>query len=378
MKPELVSTRSSEQAPALSQSMYESMACPASYQAQYVHHIASPSNEYSALGQETHKVMKTYVSHLRDTDQHNDWPFFESILPAFTQEAQDIVTGVIGRMQFDPQTILITETRFDDGDAAGTPDLITMDTPEDATIWDYKNYFEMIEANTFQSKLYPLLLFRHNPNLQTVRFVLFFLRYGQTREVMWHRDQVPLLEKVVRDARARQLAIHATQGLAEAIPGKACEYCPLLRTAKCQVNDWNPYASMTESDRLRYVIYLRAAVASSTAILRTAARFRSIETVDGNGKVYEASFVPGEKRTLPLLPTLKVLEMHADESGEDLTLKCNVSKTSLASLRSAKKRVLLDQALSDIENVKQVTSFKITRVNPEHPDDPFQGRETDV
>jgi len=27
--------------------------------------------------------------------------------------------------------------------------LVTMETPVDATIWDYKNYFDMIEADTF-------------------------------------------------------------------------------------------------------------------------------------------------------------------------------------------------------------------------------------
>jgi len=196
-----------------------------------------------------------------------------------------------------------------------------------------------------------------------------FMRYGRTRDVVWTRDQVPLLEKVLSDARARQRQIHQIQGLAQAIPGKACEYCPLLRTARCQVNDWNPYATMTGPERLRYVIYLRAAIKSSNEILRTAVRFASIQTEDGNGKLYEARFVPGEKRTLPLMPTLKVIEQHADESGEDLTPKLNVSKTSLASLRSAKKRVLLDQALTDIETVKEITSFKISRINPEHPDE---------
>jgi hypothetical protein len=355
--------------PPLSQSMYESMACPASYQAKVIHHIESPPNEFSVLGQECHHCMSLYVQHLRASNQAEDWPYFQTLLPYYTAEAQEILNGFIGSMKFNPQAILTTELRFYDEDAAGTPDLITMETPEDATIWDYKNYFEMIEPDTFQSKLYPLLLFRHNPNLKTVRFVLVFLRYGRTRSVIWSRDAVPMLERTLRDARVRQKAIHDVEGLAQAIPGKACDYCPLLRTARCQVNSWNPYATMTEEDRLRYVIYTRAALTTSMSLLRQAARFRKIYVEDANGKEYEAGFIPGEKRTLPLMPTLKVIEQHADESGEDLTPKLLISKTSLSSLRSAKKRILLDHALTDIEIVKPVTSFKISRVNEEHPDD---------
>jgi hypothetical protein len=197
----------SDAIPPLRQSMYEAMACPASYQAQYIHGIQSPSNEYSELGQEVHRCMSIYAEHLKTNDVEEDWTFFERTLSTFSDAAQKILRGFIGSMKFNPQTILTTEERFDEyEDAAGIPDLITMETPVDATIWDYKNYFEMIDADTFQSKLYPLLLFRHNPNLETVRFVLVFMRYGRVRDVTWTRDHVPYLEKVLSDARARQRA----------------------------------------------------------------------------------------------------------------------------------------------------------------------------
>jgi CRISPR/Cas system-associated exonuclease Cas4 (RecB family) len=366
----------SDAIPPLRQSMYEAMACPASYQAQYIHGIQSPSNEYSELGQEVHRCMSIYAEHLKTNDVEEDWTFFERTLSTFSDAAQKILRGFIGSMKFNPQTILTTEERFDEyEDAAGIPDLITMETPVDATIWDYKNYFEMIDADTFQSKLYPLLLFRHNPNLETVRFVLVFMRYGRVRDVTWTRDHVPYLEKVLSDARARQRAIHETEGLARAIPGKQCEYCPLLRTARCQVNQWNPYAIMTEEDRLRYVIFLRAALYTSKQIIRDAARFRAIQATDDNGKVYEASFQPTEKRTIPLLPAISILEDHLHATGEDLSQKACISKTSLASLRKAKKRVLLDQALHDIEVVKETTTFKISKSNPDAQDDEYEGAE---
>jgi hypothetical protein len=354
------------QPPPLSQSMYETMACPASYQAQYIFGVHSPPNELSELSKEIHACMLLYTSHLRAAGLAEDWAYFESLMPQLSTEAQAGVRGFIGSMKFDPRTILTTEERFYDSDAEGTPDLITMETQVDATIWDYKNYFEIIEAETFQSKLYPLLLLRHNPSLESVRFVLVFMRYGKTREVTWSRDHVPYLERVLANARARQADIHRTKGLAQAIPGKACEYCPLLRTARCQVNDVNPYAAMNAEDRLSYVLFLRSALRNNMVILRDQARFRTIATKDANGKQYEAAFVPAERRLLPCNEAFfEALDDHKYASGEDLRDKVNISRTSLASLRKAKKRVLLDQRLTDIEVVKPTTTFKITKLNPE-------------
>jgi PD-(D/E)XK nuclease superfamily len=355
--------------PPLSQSMYESMACPASYQTRYVWGIQSLANQYSELGQEVHRCMSEYVTHLRAEEREEDWPYFEKNLTRFTQEAQDILRGFIGKMTFDPRTILSTELRFEYPDAAGTPDLITMESPVDATIWDYKSYFEIIEANTFQSKLYPLLLFRHNPALETVRFVLVFMRYGQTREVTWTRDHVPFLETILRDARARQIEIHEQKEAATAVPGRVCETCPLLRTRRCQVDDWNPHAVMDDDDRLSYVIFLSSALKANNAILRDVARYRPVTTSDANGNEYQARFVSAEQRLLPLDPTIAVLDRHLQTTGENLREKTCVSRTSLRSLRSAKKRAALDTALREIERIKPKTKFKISGISSSEEND---------
>ena len=247
--------------PPLTQSMYETMACPASYQAQYILGIQQLPNPLGQLGKEEHDLLLDYVSHLRDADAEADWAFFGELLRKAGPEAQAILRGLIGQITFDPRSILTTEIRFEYPDATGKPDLVTLETPHDATIWDYKNYFDIVEANTFQSKLYPLLLFRHNPNIETVRFVLLFLRYGKIRDVTYTRDHVPYLEDALASARAKQQQIHTThetEGLAQAIPGKPCDYCPLLGRRSCQVNDWNPRASMSETDRLQYAEAIRS------------------------------------------------------------------------------------------------------------------------
>jgi PD-(D/E)XK nuclease superfamily len=355
--------------PPLTQSMYETMACPASYQAQHVFGIQSLPNPLGELGKEEHDLMLQYVAYLREHNSEADWAFFGDLLRTASPEAQTILRGLIGNITFDPRAILTTEIRFEYPDTSGKPDLVTLETPHDATIWDYKNYFDIIEANTFQSKLYPLLLFRHNPNIETVRFVLLFLRYGKTRDVTYTRDHVPYLEDALANARAKQQQIHETTGLAQAIPGKACDYCPLLGTRRCQVNEWNPRATMNEKDHVLYAIYLRAALRLQMGILRDLTRYRAISALDNNGNVYTASYELHEKRTLPLHPTLQVLQKHFTATGEDLSVKANVSRTSLAGLRHAKKRAALDKDLRTIEAVRDGTAFGITRSNPDLPDD---------
>ena len=358
-----------DEPPPLTQTMYEAMACPASYQARVIHRIPEMPNEFSGLGQEGHAMMAAYAGHLKDAGLEEDWGYFENILSYFSNEAQAILRGFIGSMKFDPRTILTTEQRLEYRDASGQPDLITVETPLDATIWDYKNYFDIIEADTFQSKLYPLLLMRHNPALESVRFVLVFLRYGKTREVTWTRDQMPYLESVLKAARARQRNIHETKGLAQAIPGRACDYCPLLATSACQVNHWNPRAIMNDADRLLYALYLQAALKHSLAILHERARQTPIRATDANGRVYEAKYELGEKRTLPLNPALQVLNEHFVKTGENLSMRAAISKTSLASLRKAKKRATLDAALTAIEHVRDITKFKFASGNSEPEND---------
>lgn len=354
--------------PPLSQSMYESMACPASYQAMNVHGVDSPSGPLAELSNQMHRVMRLYVLHLRDAELREDWPFFESLLSECSREAQSLMRGFIESMEFDPRTILEVEKRFIYDDAAGTPDLVTMETPLDATIWDYKNYYDIIPADTFQAKLYPLLLFRHNPSLESVRFVLVFMRYGATRDVVWVRDQVPFLEKVVADARVQQRAIHELTGLAEAIPGRACTYCPLLQTARCQVNDWNPRAVMTPQQRLSYQIYLDTASRANRELLREHARFEEVTTTDANGKTYRARFTATIRKFLRADIGLPVIGKWREKSGEDLFPKMTLSQTPLRSLRNAKKRKELDRMLAEVEAERLVPHFKMDRVNEEHPD----------
>jgi hypothetical protein len=171
-------------------------------------------------------------------------------------------------------------------------------------------------------------------------------------------------------ARERQRAIHAVEGLAEAVPGKACEYCPLLRTGRCQVNDVNPYAAMNAADRLSYVLFLRSALKNNMVILRDQAKMQVVHTKDANNRQYEAGYVLTERRILPCNDAFfDVLAEHQALTGEDLRDKVNVSRTSLAGLRKAKKRRELDNDLRGIEIIKPSTLFKISRTDSDTTDE---------
>jgi hypothetical protein len=50
-----------------------------------------------------------------------------------------------------------------------------------AEIEDWKSYYQIIDAETFQSKFYPLLLMCLNPSLERVKCVLEFVRHGVSR-----------------------------------------------------------------------------------------------------------------------------------------------------------------------------------------------------
>lgn len=51
----------------------------------------------------------------------------------------------------------------------------------EAEIDDWKSYYQVINPDTFQSKLYALPLMCLNPSLEQVKFVLEFVRYGASR-----------------------------------------------------------------------------------------------------------------------------------------------------------------------------------------------------
>jgi hypothetical protein len=78
----------------------------------------------------------------------------------------------------------------------------------EAEIDDWKSYYQVIDADTFQSKFYPILLMCINPSLERAKFVLEFVRYGVSRCVEYTRKDLPWLKELARRERARQRKLH--------------------------------------------------------------------------------------------------------------------------------------------------------------------------
>lgn len=141
----------------------------------------------------------------------------------------------------------------------------------EAEIDDWKSYYQVVEAGTFQSKLYPLLLMCLNPSLERVRFVLEFIRYGVSRNVEYARRDVPWLKELAQGERTRQGRLHElaasdARGL-KVSPGRHCTWCPLLLNG-CPVAQTNPYCQMTAEERLRFALWLQEAEKQNTRVLK--------------------------------------------------------------------------------------------------------------
>jgi hypothetical protein len=114
--------------------------------------------------------------------------------------------------------------------------------------------YQIIDADTFQSKFYPLLLMCLNPSLERVKFVLEFVRYGASRCVEYTQKDLPWLKELAQMERARQRKLHEFAASDErdlkVSPGRHCTWCPLLLSG-CPVAQTNPYSQMTAESTIR-------------------------------------------------------------------------------------------------------------------------------
>jgi hypothetical protein len=205
------------QVPALSQSKFELLACPHLYVERIVRGIREPENEYALRGSQIHEACADYVDHLVRTRKSSDMEWFEQniLTRAYLPDAMEILYRMADKFSIDPEKVLDTEfwlaldENFEPCDVnpgdpgiayEGTLDLAMLIEPTTAIVEDYKSFWQIQDADTFQSKLYPLLLMKHFPQIEQVTFVLRFVRYNVTREVIYTRADVPKLEKLVREA----------------------------------------------------------------------------------------------------------------------------------------------------------------------------------
>ena len=366
--------------PRLSQSRYGDMACETLYVQKHVKGAILGESEPAARGIEIHQVLASYIDHVVRTRRATDLEVFDALMKGAGEEAREVLEKFRGNHAFDPEKILATEPHIaldenflpiehpDDGgqlgEYEGTLDLVMIHSLTEAEIDDWKSYYQVIDAGTFQSKFYPLLLMCLNPSLERVKFVLEFVRYGASRCVEYTRKDLPWLKELAQRERARQRKLHdlSRSRKRKTSPGRHCTWCPLLLNG-CPVAETNPYARMTAEARLRFAVWLQEAEKQNTRVLKNLMAKRGpIHYRDGNQNEHSAEFVPVERKFYPYRDAVSILDewfrAHSDEQG----LRDKLTVSGLSSALKVEKRAELTQKLAGVADVHFETELRIGRV----------------
>ena len=367
--------------PPLSQSRHGDMACETLYVRKHVHRARVGESEPAARGIEIHQVLATYINHLVRTTRTTDLEAFDALMKGAGTEAREVLEKFRDNHAFDPEKILATELHIaldenfvpiehpgDEGPIAsyeGTLDLVMLHSLTESEIDDWKSYYQVIDADTFQSKFYPLLLMCLNPSLQQVKFVLEFVRYGVSRCVEYTRTDMPWLKELAQRERARQRKLHELVSSGDrdlkVSPGRHCTWCPLLLNG-CPVAETNPYGQMTAEERLRFALWLQEAEKHNTRVLKELmVEHGPIRYRDENESAYLADFVPVDKKFYPYRDAIPILDGWFRTHPDERNLREKLTISGLSSALKAEKRSELAQKLAAIVDMRVETELRIGR-----------------
>jgi len=369
--------------PPLSQSRHGDMACEIFYVRKHVQCAKVGESEPAARGIEIHQILATYINHLVRTTHTTDLEVFDALAKGAGTEAREVLEKFRDNHAFDPEKILATELHIaldedfvpiehpgDKGPIAtyeGTLDLVMLHSLTEAEIEDWKSYYQIIDADTFQSKFYPLLLMCLNPSLERVKFALEFVRYGASRSVEYTRKDMSWLKQLAQRERARQKDLHelAVSGERDlkACPGRHCTWCPLLLNG-CPVAETNPYGQMTAEQRLRFALWLQEAEKHNTKVLKELmVEHGPIRYRDGNEGEYLADFVRVDKKFYPQRDAIPILDEWFRTHPDERNLLEKLTISGLSPALKAEKRSELAQKLAAIVDVRIETELRIGRAS---------------
>jgi hypothetical protein len=373
--------------PALSQSRHGDMACETLYVRKHVQGTKVANSEPAARGIEIHETLATYINHLVETRRSTDLEVFDGLMNRTCSEARQVLERFRDNHAIDPEKVLATELHIqldqdfcpiedshDEGRTAeyeGTLDLVMLHSLTEAEIDDWKSYYQIVDADTFQSKFYPLLLMCLNPSLEKVTFVLEFVRYGASRCVEYTRKDLPWLKELAQRERTRQRKLHELAASAErdlkVSPGRHCAWCPLLLNG-CPVAQTNPYSQMTAVQRLRFALWLQEAEKQNTKVLKDLmVESGPVRYRDGNESEYLADFVPLDKKFYPYRNAVPILNEWFRTHPDERNLREKLTISGLSSALKAEKRAELAEALAGIVDLRVETELRIGRKGKDEP-----------
>ena len=360
------------------------MACERLYTEKHIRATTQGQSEAASRGIEVHQILATYINHLVTSRRTSDLATFDSLMQFASTEARVALVRFRENHSFDPEKIVAAELHIEldedfrpiersadlDATAAyeGTLDLVVLDSLTDAEIDDWKSYYQVIDADTFQSKLYPLLLMCLNPSIERVKFVLEFIRYGASRAVEYTREDVTQLKDLAKRERIRQTKLHQLYsrrrgGDPNPSPGRQCTWCPLVLSG-CPMAQTNAYSQMTAEQRLRFAIWLQEAEKQNTAVIKDLMLERGpIRYHDGNNNEYLADFVRTEKKSYPYSDAARILDGWFAGHAEESALRDKLTISGLSSAIKAEKRSELALKLANIVDLKVETEIRIGRIS---------------
>jgi len=166
-------------------------------------------SEAAARENKIHRILAAYLNHLVETRRVTDLEVLDSLVKRASAEVWEGLQKFRDNHAFDPGKIVATELHIaldesfrlidhseDDPLLAafeGTLNPVMLHSLAEPEIDDWKTYYQIIDTDALQSKLYPLLLMCLNPSLEKVRFALEFVRYGVSRCVDYTRNELPWL-----------------------------------------------------------------------------------------------------------------------------------------------------------------------------------------
>jgi hypothetical protein len=415
--------------PPLRQSTEVVMACPEFYAEAFIHGRRQPGGIESTRGTQVHNALSRYASWCATKQTEQDLIAFDTFSEGVGAAAHKILIGVRETYLVDHQHLFATELmmsldeKFMPTDIVETLEGISGDSGEEPAyqstldtlyvfreqyrinVDDFKTHARPYDpSETLQGKMYSLMVFQHFPWVQEVRFRLIFVRYRNLfREVTYTRSDVPALIESIKSARHRQKMLHVMSEAGdtlEAVSGGHCQWCPKLSNRTCSIAEYNPAMQLSYEARLKFLLWYKAFAASNTKVLRERvdATGRKIFLKDYNGKVYSFGPVPKKSKVYPVfkaegkgletdhrgnpvMPILDLLFDHIHSFPDDTAWMANlaISGTKLKQYLNTKKRVLLDQAISDsaidIERIKMEVSKPLDAVPDEDVDEDDEDEE---
>jgi hypothetical protein len=410
--------------PPLRQSARETMACPHSYGLVYIEGLKPPNTKASSRGSDIHAVLASYVTHCASKRVPADYAYMDSLTSSSTEEVAGILESCRENIVVDWNNLFGSEismgldidfqptysVNHDDKPVGVSPiwgfdgsrrepaycgildTIYLMPGGTVASIRDFKSHPRPFPADSFQGKLYSLMLFMHIPELKEVEFALHFVRYANKITTQkYYRSDVPAMMEDVRRERGRQYDYHETyvrEGLngLPAFASGACTYCPCVLDPihiPCPIAKLNPMTNLSPAERLNWRLVHDVMNRTNNEAMKNYVdgSEQDIHSQDANGKNYTFGPVAKEKITFPLftengtggfdMPIIDALLDWQNAYPEDLQPKkrdqkpwfCNlrIGSTQLKSYLKAKKRELIDNRVKDLAIVETKEELRITR-----------------